>query len=83
MPLVGTHPHLNHPVSCRSQFTDTAEETNLPECTQPSQNATPNPRRILPLRRRRNPDLHILHRQPFELAHQSVREVPAQRRPAG
>jgi len=43
--------------------------TNLSECVQPCQDASPNPRSILPLRRSVDPDLHVLDRKLLDLAH--------------
>jgi len=57
--------------------------TNLPKRTQPRQDAPPNPRTILALRRRPDLDAHVLDRQPLDLEQQPVAEAPRQRRAAG
>lgn len=48
--------------------------TYLSKRAQSRQNAPPNPRRVLPLGRRKNLNPHILHRQLLHLVQQSVSE---------
>lgn len=51
----------------------------LSESAETSKNATTNPSCIFALGRGGNSDLHILHREALNFAHQTVGEVLAQR----
>jgi hypothetical protein len=50
-------------------------ETYLSERAQACEDASPNPRRVLALRRRKDLDAHILDRQPLELRQQAITEA--------
>lgn len=65
MPFVGANPHLYLLAAQKEQ----CDEEYLSKRAQPSKNPTPDPRRVLALRGRRDPDLHVLHGQPLDLAH--------------
>lgn len=51
-----------------------ARTTYLPKRAQPRQNTAPNPRGVLPLRRRKDLDPHILDGEALHLKEQAVTE---------
>lgn len=81
MPLIRTHPHLRHE-SARASHVSHLNDTYLSERAQARKDTATNPGGVFALRGCRNPDLHILDRESFDLSHQSVWEVLAQCRPA-
>lgn len=74
MPVVNAHPHLSH-VSYRSFNPKTqARTTYLPKRAQPRQNTASNPRRVLPLRRCKDLDPHILDSETLHLEQKTITE---------
>ncbi len=81
MPVVDADPHLfwrqSH-LKCRHQ----QATTYLSECTQSCQDTSSNPSTVLPLRRRKYLDSHVLDCQPLHLVQEAVRKAFSQCRTA-